>query len=320
MNLLLRVKRRFAFEFARYYSDRKWLETVFPLIMGYDLNLDNPKTYNEKLQWLKLYDRNPLYTKLVDKYEVKEYIANIIGKEHIIPTIGVWNNENDIDFDSLPQRFVLKCTHDSGGVIICTDKSKLDIQETKKKLHNGLKRDYFYVNREWPYKNVPHRIIAEEFMEDKSQDAGQMEGLRDYKFFCFNGEPKMVYVGSARLGGSHIDHFDMDFNLLPFERHFGHAKETPQRPRMFEEMKSIAKTLCQGFAHVRVDLYTINNQIYFGELTFHPGAGFREFRPIDWDYKIGEWLKLPEKDYYLNKNNTSMKEIQMKSMGGKIPD
>lgn len=273
------------------YDDREYLEKLFYYKVGYKLNLDNPRSYNEKIQWLKLYDHNPLYTRVVDKAEAKEYVKEILGNDNIIiPTIAVYNSVEEIDFDKLPDQFVLKCTHDSGTVVICEDKSKLDKEKTKDFLRERLKRNYFLGNREWPYKNVPHRIICEKYMSD-----GSGKGLVDYKFFCFDGVPKMVYVGSARMGKQELDHFDMDFKLLPFERYFHHAKITPKKPDNFEEMKLLAEKLSKNFLHVRVDFYDINGQIYFGELTLHPGAGVRPFNPVEWDYKVGEWLHLPTK-------------------------
>lgn len=276
---------------ASKYSDKEYLERMFNIAIGYKLNLDNPRSYNEKLQWLKLYDHNPLYTRLVDKVEAKEYVAGIMGNyDIIIPTIAVYNSVDEIDFEKLPNQFVLKCTHDSGTVFICDDKDTFDKDKALERLSQRLKINYYQGNREWPYKDVPPRIICEKYMSD-----GSGKGLLDYKFFCFDGIPKMVYVGSARRGKQQLDHFDMDFNLLPFERHFHHADVTPTRPNNFDEMRQIAEKLSKGFTHVRVDLYDIDGKIYFGELTFHPGAGFRPFNPVEWDYKVGEWLHLPEK-------------------------
>lgn len=273
------------------YSDREYLEKLFYYKVGYKLNLDNPRSYNEKIQWLKLYDRNPLYTKMVDKVDAKEYVADILGNDDIIiPTIAVYNSVEEIDWNALPDQFVIKTTHDSGTVFICEDKNTFDMKTAINRLRERLNFDYYLGNREWPYKDVPHRIICEKYMKD-----GSGKGLVDYKFFCFDGEPKMVYVGSARMGKQQLDHFDMDFNLLPFERYFHHAEITPTKPENFDEMILIAKKLSKGFTHVRVDLYDIEGKIYFGELTFHPGAGFRPFVPVEWDYKVGEWLHLPTK-------------------------
>ncbi len=278
------------------WSDEKFLKIKFELTFGKRLNLDNPQTFNEKLQWLKLYDRNPLYTTMVDKYKVKEYVANIIGKEYIIPTLGVWNNPEEIDFDKLPNQFVLKCNHNSGlGMYICKDKSNLDIQKVKKELSKGLKQNYYLTNREWPYKNVPPRIIAEQYMEDcKTKE------LRDYKFFCFNGKPSYCQVISDRNTNESIDFFDMNWNFQNFtglhlHKPFPHAKNIPQKPITFEKMKQICAILAKDIPFVRVDFYEINCKMYFGELTFFPATGFGQFYPNEWNKKIGDLLILPQK-------------------------
>ncbi len=269
-------------------SDRMYIMLDTFLMTRRFPKLDNPKTYNDKVNWLKLNFKQPEYTEWVDKYKAKILAEKIIGKDHIIPTLGVWDSFDDIDFNSLPRQFVLKTTHDSGGVVICEDKLKFNIDAARKKINSSLNRNWYYIHREYPYKTCERKIIAEQFLTD-----GSIHGLVDYKFFCFNGVPKMVYVGSARMGKQQLDHFDMDFNLLPFERHFKHADVTPKKPASFESMKALAKKLSRGFLHVRVDLYDINGHLYFGELTFFPGAGIRPFNPKDWDYKVGEWLELP---------------------------
>lgn len=274
------------------YSDKDFLKKKFKLVFGYELNLKNPQTFNEKLQWLKLYDRNPLYTIMVDKYKVKEYVASIIGKEYIIPTLGVWDNPEEIDFDKLPNQFVLKCNHNSGlGMCICKDKTKLDIKKVKKELTKGLKQDYYLTNREWPYKNVPQRIIAEQYMEDI-----QTKELRDYKFFCFNGIPKMLFIASDRQNPNEetkFDFYDINFNHLPFTNGHPNSKKIIEQPKNFELMKELAIKLSQNIPHVRVDFYEINGKVYFGELTFSHWSGFTPFNPSEWDKKIGDWLVLP---------------------------
>ena len=272
--------------------DKLFLKWLFRLRMGYKLNLDNPQTFSEKLQWLKLYNRKPEYTQMVDKYEAKKYVANIIGEEYIIPTLGVWDSVDDIDFDALPEQFVLKCTHDSGGIIICPDKSQLNIAKAKKILRKGLKRNFYAVNREWPYKNVKPRIIAEKYMVDESGYE-----LKDYKFFCFNGEPKAMFIATDRgVQGEEtkFDFFDMDFNHLPFTNGHPNATREIAKPLSFEQMKHIAATLSQGLPHARIDLYDVNGKVYFGEITFFHWSGTTPFNPKEWDYKFGEWIKLPE--------------------------
>lgn len=273
--------------------DKLFLKWLFRLRMGYKLNLDNPQTYSEKLQWLKLYNRKPEYTKMVDKIDAKDYVASIIGEEYIIPTIGVWSRAEDIDFDKLPNQFVLKCTHDSGGIVICSDKSKLDIKKAIAKMSKGLKRNFYSMNREWPYKNVKPRIIGEQYMVDESGYE-----LKDYKFFCFNGEPKAMFIATDRgVAGveTKFDFFDMDFNHLPFTNGHPNSDKPVKKPVGFEEMKRLASALSQNIPHARIDFYDINGKIYFGEITFFHWSGTMPFNPIEWDYKFGEWIELPKK-------------------------
>ena len=255
-------------------------------------NLKEPQTFSEKLQWLKLYDRNSYYTKLVDKYEVKSIVADLIGEEYIIPTLGVWDNANDIDFDSLPDKFVLKATHDSGRVIICKDKAKLDKEWARTEMAKSLKRDFYALTREWPYKNVPRRIIAEEYMED----CGTNE-LRDYKFFCINGKVELLFIATGRQTQKepYFDFFDKDFIHIPLKHGHPNAPELPQKPRNFELMKVLSEKLSMGLPQIRVDMYEINGRIYFGELTLFHHSGMVRFDPQDWDYELGKLIKLPLK-------------------------
>lgn len=259
-----------------------WNGGVFP-------NLDNPKTYNEKLQWLKLNDIHPEYTHLVDKYESKEYVRKIVGDEYIIPTLGVWDAFDEIPFDKLPNQFVLKTTHDSGGVVVCPDKSKLNIKAARKKLEKSLRHNYFYEHREYPYKDVTPRIIAEKFMVDESGSE-----LKDYKFFCFDGKCKMMFIATGRrINDVRFDFFDTEFHHLPFKQGHPWSGKEIAKPENFDEMVRLSEKLSKGFRHVRVDLYNINGKIYFGELTFFHFSGNVPFEPEEWDYKVGEWLKLP---------------------------
>lgn len=277
--------------FFNWMSDKCYLRICFRIRMGKQLNLNPPKTFNEKIQWLKLYDRNPLYTKLVDKYEVKEIVANRIGKQYIIPTLGVWNKLEDIDFDQLPTQFVLKCTHDSGGLVICKDKSLFDFSQANKIISSSLKRKYYWKNREWPYKDVKPRIIAEPYLEDNTT-----KELRDYKFFCFDGEVKALFVATERGSTSEtkFDFFDENYMHLPFTNGHPNADVPPKKPEHFEEMKDLASKLSQGIPHVRVDLYECNGRVYFGEMTFSHWSGLMPFSPEEWDYKFGSWIKLPQ--------------------------
>jgi hypothetical protein len=269
--------------------DKPYLKLYYYCCRHKRLNLKNPLSYNEKLQWLKLYDRKPEYTKMVDKYAVKDYVASIIGDEYIIPTLNVWNTVDEIDFDSLPNQFVLKCTHDSGGVVICADKSHLDIDKAKETLRYFYKREYFYRQREWPYKNVPHRIIAEKFISD-----GTNASLNDYKFFCFDGEPKVVLIATDRDTDVRFDFFDMEFNHLPFEEGGKNSDKEIKKPINFEKMITLAKELSQGIPHVRVDFYDVNGQIYFGELTFFTNSGFGKFNPEKYNRVLGDFITLPK--------------------------
>lgn len=274
------------------WPDKYYLKAIYYTIMGKPLNMKDPKTYNEKLQWLKLYNRNPEYTTMVDKYEVKKWVTTKIGNEYIIPTIGVWDKAEDIDFDKLPSQFVLKCTHDSGGIVVCKDKSKLDINKSKEILSKGLKKNYYYQNREWPYKNVIPRIICEEYMEDS--ETGE---LRDYKFFCFDGRVEFLFVATERMKKGEetkFDFFDSNFNHIQVLNGHPNAEKTPKKPHSFELMKELASKLSTGIPHVRVDLYEANGKVFFGEMTFFHWSGLVPFEPIEWDYKFGEFLSLPK--------------------------
>ena len=273
-------------------SDVKYLKLMYRIYIGNKLNLDQPQTFNEKLQWLKLHDRKPEYTSMVDKYEAKKYVAERIGEEYIIPTLGVWDNFEEIDFDSLPNQFVLKTTHDSGGVVICRDKISFDKKKAREKLEKSLKRNYYMQGREWPYKDVKPRIIAEQYMVDESGYE-----LKDYKLFCFDGFAKAMFIASDRYKAGEetkFDFFDMDFKHLPFTNGHPNAEHEIKRPESFEKMKELAGKLSEGIPQVRVDFYDINGQIYFGELTLSHWGGMVPFEPEEWDYKFGEWIKLPD--------------------------
>lgn len=279
--------------FLNWLSDETILKIQFKDRMRKELNLENPQTFNEKLQWLKLYDRNPLYTNLVDKYQVRKHIAKTIGEEYLIPLIGVCDKFEDIDFSKLPNQFVLKCTHDSGGLVICTDKGKLDIEAARKKINKSLKRNFYYYAREWPYKNIKPRIICEKYMVDESDTE-----LKDYKFMCFNGEVKCIFVCLNRNSskGLNVDIYDTNWNLMPFERPNSPNSDTIiPKPKKFDKMIEFAEKLSKDKLFVRVDFYEINGQLYFGEITFYPGAGFEKFKPESYDYLLGSWIELPSK-------------------------
>lgn len=274
----------------RFVDDNTYLKLTYKLRTGKKLDLDNPKTFNEKLQWLKLYDRNKKYTKMVDKYEAKKYVASKIGEQYIIPTLGVWDKFENIDFEKLPNQFVLKCTHDSGGLIIVEDKSTLNIQEAHKKINECLKRNYYYAGREWPYKNVKPRIIAEIYLNDFN--SGE---LMDYKFFCFNGKVKFLKVDFNRFIEHHANYYDTKLNILPFGERIcpPDLNKKIDFPENINKMIELAEKLAKDIPFVRIDFYNVNEKIYFGEMTFYPAAGFGKIEPEEWDLKIGEMLELP---------------------------
>lgn len=271
-------------------SDEMFLKYKFNLFMHKKLDLNNPETYNEKLQWLKLYNRRSEYTQMVDKADAKIVVSNLIGEEYLIPTIGVWDNFNDINFENLPNQFVLKTTHGSGGVVICKDKSELNTIAAKSEITDSFKHNYFNYGREWPYKNIKPRIIAEKYMVDESGTE-----LKDYKFFCFDGEPKVLFIASDRPHNTRFDFFDMEFNHLPFTNGYENAERKLNKPEKFDQMVDIAKKLSKNIPHVRIDLYNINGKIYFGEFTFFHWGGMVPFVPEEWDYEFGNWLILPNK-------------------------
>lgn len=263
---------------------------VYWLSLGKKLNLKDPKTFNEKLQWLKLYNRKPEYTIMVDKVKAKEYVVKIIGKEHIIPTLGVWDDPDEIDFDKLPEQFVLKCNHNSGlGMCICRDKSKLDIAKVKRELRKGLQQDYYMTNREWPYKNVPRKIMAEKFMVDESGVE-----LKDYKIFNFNGNPELIEVDYGRFTHHMRNIFNKDWEQIALEIQYPKDdKHCIERPKALEKMLEIARQLSINIPFVRTDFYSINGKIYFGELTFYHDSGTGHFQPEEWDERLGELIILP---------------------------
>lgn len=272
-------------------SDRFRLEMYYLFTKRKHLDLDHPVTFNEKLQWLKIYDRNPLYTKLVDKYLVKEWVKDRIGEEYVIPTLARYDSPEQINLDELPKEFVLKCNHDSGSVIICKDKSLFDLDAAKEKLSNCLKTGPYQLYFEWAYRDVPRCIIAEQFMKDDDNDE-----LMDYKFFCFNGKPQIMYMSRDHSREVTTDFFDMEFNRLPLRMQAPPSKVCPSKPEQFDKLKELAACLSQGIPHVRVDFYVINGRIYFGEMTFYHCGGMVDVKPDEWNVKMGEMIELPKKD------------------------
>lgn len=270
----------------------EFVKRMYLIHTGRKLNLESPVLYTEKLQWLKLYDHRPVYTEMVDKYRAKEFVTKKIGSQYVIPLLGVWEQAEDINFDALPEQFVLKTTHDSGSYLVCKNKKNFDICACRKKMNKALQRKYYDGNREWPYKNVKPRIIAEPYMEDS-----EYKELRDYKFFTFNGEPKVLYIAQGRgKGGETVaDFFDMEFNHLPFTIDHEMAETPPEKPKNFELMKKLAAQLSEGTPQLRVDFYEVNGHVYFGEMTFFHCSGWDDFHPMEWDKKFGDWVTLPEK-------------------------
>lgn len=285
--------------YFRWIPDTLYLKLLYRFKTGHSLNLKRPLNFSEKLQWLKLNDRRPIYTSMVDKQSVKQLVADAIGQKYIIPSIGVWDKPEDIEWDNLPDQFVLKTTHGGGGggVVICCDKAIFNKQAAIDKLNKSKSSDIYYKLREWPYKNVPKRILAEKYM--KSNEKADSANLVDYKFFCFNGEPKYCQVIRDRNTKETIDFYNMNWQHMDFIGLNPNASKgaTPVlRPDKIEEMITICRRLSKDIPFLRVDLYFIDNRIYFGELTFYPFSGFGAFNPSEWDLKLGEMLVLPNKE------------------------
>ena len=276
----------------KFLPDKAHIRLMYRAHMGKKLDLRDPETYNEKLQWLKLYDRRREYTQMVDKYGVREYVSKMIGEEYLIPLLGKWDDPEDIDFHALPEQFVLKCNHDSGSVIICRSKADLDIAKVRKKLKRHLKRGTYIYGREWPYKNVIPCVIAEQYLED-----AQTSELRDYKFFVFDGAVKAMFIATDRhckTRPTAFDFFDADFQHIDMRHGHPNAGVVPEKPRNFERMKELAQKLAAGLSQVRVDFYEVNGRIYFGEITFFHHGGFTPFDPEEYDTLWGSWINLPE--------------------------
>ncbi|MCL2223637.1 MAG: glycosyl transferase [Defluviitaleaceae bacterium] len=262
-----------------FYRTRKWL------------NLKNPKRFNDKMNWLKLYYKNPLFSKFADKYEVRDYVTNVIGEEYLIPMIGVWDTFDEIDFSTFPEQFVLKCTHDSGSVIICKDKKTFDFESAKKKLTQKLGENYFIWSREWVYKNIKPRIIVEEYLSEISEDR-----LRDYKFYCFHGKAKLVVVNYDRATNVKGNTYTMDWEYVPVELSFpSDPNKVISRPQTLDKMKELVEKLSADCCFMRVDMYSVDDVIYFGEMSFTPRSGGYNISPDAFNFELGSWLTLPEK-------------------------
>ena len=284
---------RFLFRISRSnkrISDEEFAKKYYKIMFGKDLDLSNPKTFNEKLQWLKLNYRKSEFTEMVDKYLVKDYVKERIGENYVVPLLGVWNSFDDIDFDKLPNSFVLKLNHLSGGQVICKDKNLLNLARTKKIFDEGLKKNYYQNRREWPYKNIERKIIAEEYIKDAKN-----ETLPVYKFFCFDGEPFIIQViQNDKKSNETIDYYDINWELLGIQQNFPNSKVKLSKPNKLGEMLEICRKLTKGFPFLRCDLYLANDNIYFSEFTFFSDAGFEPFHPAKWDDILGSKIRIPD--------------------------
>ena len=271
--------------------DKLYLELLYQVRMGERLNLKNPVTFDEKLQWLKLYDRRPEYTDMADKYAVRKYVTDRLGEEYLIPLLGVWERAEEIDFAMLPEQFVLKCTHDSGSVLICKDRKNFDEAAAREKLREKLNINYYYPSREWPYKNIKPRIIAEKYMTDESHVE-----LKDYKIYTFGGKPCLIQVDFGRFTEHKRNLYTTDWKYIDETIEYPRDPSIQiGRPEKLEEMLLCAGKLAEGTASLRTDFYSINDKIYFGEITFYQEAGFAHFSSEEYARKLGEKICLPEK-------------------------
>lgn len=276
--------------FKHFFTDEELIKKTFKKRLGREVNLENPTKYNDKLQWLKLNWYDSLATKCVDKYEVRKYVKDKIGSKYLNELYAVYNSVDEIDLSELPDQFVLKGTHGSGFNIICKDKNKMNWRKEKKKMKRWLKTNFYWQNREWVYKDIKPRIIAEKYIETSDN-----KPLKDYKFFCFNGKVKMLFVAKNRGIGTTFDFYDLDWNWLDVKNHYPNSNKKTEKPKKFNKMIDLAKKLSKDFPHVRVDFYYEDNKIYFGELTFFHFSGFEPFEPEKFDTKMGKWLELPQK-------------------------
>jgi len=274
-------------------SDKYFLKVKWKRCMGYELDLKHPKTFNEKLQWLKLYDRKPEYTIMVDKYRAKQWVADKVGEQFVIPTLAVYHSADEIDWNQLPDQFVLKCNHDSGSVVICRDKKSFDFEAAKRKLNNALKKNYYWDSGEWPYKHVKPMILAEPFLFESEAD-----DIVDYKMMTFHGEVKCSFTCTNRRSGKglNVTFFDTNWEKMPFVRAYPAEIKPIEKPVSYEKMVEVAEKLGEYIPFSRVDFYEIKGMPYFGEITLYPGAGYEQFDPKEWDRTLGDWIKLPTDD------------------------
>lgn len=283
------MNRKVIWKALEYLPDKPFLSLLFKRRLGYAMDWKNPQSFNQKLQWMKLYDENPLYSTYADKVEVRNFVVATIGEQYLIPCLGVYDKAEDINYDLLPDRFVLKCNHGAKYNVICKDKSKLDILATNTAINKWLKDKFWRQKREYHYRAIKPRILCEQYMED-----AETSGLNDYKVFMIAGEPYMIQVDLDRFGEHQRNIYDADWHLLDVEISFPKGPDVP-RPVVLDEMVDCAKKLADGFAEVRVDFYVINGKLYFGEMTFFSGAGFSRYKPREFEFEMGKKLKLPER-------------------------
>lgn len=273
---------------ASLWPDKLYISVLYRIKFKQMLNWKNPQTFNEKLNWIKLYHREHRFTTMADKYEVKKYVANIIGEEYIVPNYGVWDNYDNIPFDRLPKQFVMKMTHDSFGAIVCRDKYQFDHARAKIAVKSSVERNWYPFNREWVYKDIKPRIIIDKFLDDYSGHE-----LRDYKFWCFDGEPKVMYL-TNKASCVFENFYDMDFKPLDIDHGFKRHNPEFDKPEEFELMKQLARKLSKDIPFVRIDFFYVENKVYFGEYTFYDWGGMKPFRDLKWDIILGSWIKLPQ--------------------------
>lgn len=277
-----------------FIPDERYLRWIYYLETGNRLNTTNPLRYNEKLIWLKLFYRDSMWTTMVDKYRVKALVSERVGSKYIAPVLGVWDRAEEIEWDKLPNQFVLKTNHDSGnnGVFIIKDKSQIINHKSQiiRRINQSLQRDTSRAGREWPYRDIPRCVFAEQYLEDATGE------LRDYKFFCFDGEVKYLFIATERQSGGEVkfDYFDVDFNHLDLVQKHPMSGKKIEKPIMFDQMKDMAAKLSKGLPEVRVDLYEVDGKIYFGEYTFFHHDAIVPFHPDKWDFIWGEHIHLPE--------------------------
>lgn len=280
--------------FSFLFPDEFFLKTQFRLVFRRPLDLSNPITFSEKLQWIKLYYHRPEFTMMADKVRVKQYVADKIGEQFVVPLLGVWDRPEDIEWDNLPNKFVLKTNHDGGnnGVVICDNKETFDRKKAIKKLRKSLRRNTYLLGREWPYKNIKRKVLAEQYIENDATN-----DLSDYKFFCFDGKAKLVHLVTERRSatGAKFDYYDENFNHLELKDEYPNATPPPRKSESFDLMKDLAEKMSVGIPHVRVDFFEVGGKVFFSEFTFFHGGGLVVFQPEKYDYILGQYLQLPDK-------------------------